>query len=231
MKTSIKPNGASGRSGTAMRVPSNTVAVTVMAIALSCVSTSAFAQNIRVSNGYLTGVWKEDQQCNGGEAMVFLPNNTMSSAGSTPVNYTVSGPTQVVMYGPGGSVPIETQPVNQNQMVLTFQGNATILYRCGVNNNARNNPAPNNNAQLTPAYIAGGWGQNGNCANPEVFNVGGQFRTSNGDPGTWALFGNTLRMTVNNGAALDFFVQPNGRRNMTLTQSNNGQVSNYTRCF
>jgi hypothetical protein len=214
----------------ATRLPSKALLIAATTVAVSCVSAPAFAQQ-QVSAGYLTGVWKENQQCHGGEAMVFFANNTMSSNGSVAVNYTVSGPSQILMYGPGGSVPIETRPINQDKMVITFQNDATVLHRCGGRGNAYNAPVPHANAPLSAAYITGGWGHNGNCANPEVFSVGGQFRTSQGHPGTWALFGNTLRLTVNNGLAIDFFVQPNGQRNMTLTQNNNGEVSVYTRCF
>lgn len=217
-------------SKTAVRTRSGAIIATALAIALSCANTSASAQSGPVSAAYLTGVWKENQQCTGGEAMVFFPNNTMSSAGSVPVNYVVSGPAQIMMYGSGGSVPIETQVVNQNKMVITFQNDATVLYRCGFNTPTHNYPAPNNNMQLSPAYITGGWGYNGNCNNPEVFTNGGQFRTSQGAPGTWTVFGNTLRMLVNNNS-IDFVVQVNGHGNMTLTQVNNGQISNYTRCF
>lgn len=195
---------------------------TAIAISLSGVSSAAMAQGA-ISHGYLTGVWQENAQCRGNESMVFFANNTMSSAGSTPVNYAITGQSQFTMYGPGGAVPIQAQNINQNQMVVTFQNTTMLVYRCGGSNV--------NNVQLTASYIPGGWGMNGNCASPEVFAVGGQFRTSANDPGTWALFGNTLRMTVNNGASLDFVVQPNGQRNMTLTQSSNGDVSHYTRCF
>ena len=227
MNESMARGAMHGASKTAAR--SGAIAAAAVAIALSYVGTAAFAQTAPVSPAYLTGVWKEDQQCHGGEAMVFFPNNTMSSAGSVAVNYTVSGPRQIMMYGPGGAVPIDTQLVNQNQMVLTFQGNASVLFRCGVNMAAPSYPAPG--MQLSPAYITGGWGHNGNCGNPEVFTGNGQFRTSQGGSGAWTAFGNTLRMAPHNGGSIDFMVQTNGPRNMTLTQTNNGQVSNYTRCF
>lgn len=222
MKTSVDHGTTRARSGTAKKALS-TVIATTLAISVSCVSSTALAQGMAISPGYLTGVWQENAQCQGSEAMVFFANNTMSSAGSTPVNYAVTGQSQFTMYGPGGSVPIEARAVNQNQMVVTFQGSAMVVHRCGAGGG--------NAVQLNNAFITGGWGMNGNCAAPEVFSAGGHFRTSNNDPGTWALFGNTLRMTLNNGNGLDFIVQVNGQRNMTLTQSNNGQVSNYTRCF
>lgn len=206
--------------------PSSTIA-TAVALSIFCLSPPAFAQGAPISHGYLTGVWQDNAQCAGGTTMVFYPNNTMSSAGSIPVNYTVTGPSQFTMYGPGGAVAVQAQYVNQNQMVITFQNDASVLYRCGAPGGA----AAGTNTQLSASYITGGWGLNGNCSAPERFAASGHFQTSNNDPGTWALFGNTLRMTVNNGNSLDFFVQVNGPRNMTLTQSNNGQVSNYTRCF
>lgn len=86
-------------------------------------------------------------------------------------------------------------------------------------------------AQVSSAYIVGGWGHNGNCRTPEVFLAGGHFRSSQSQDGTWSLLGNTLRLVLGNGNGLDFAVQANGNQNMTLTQASNGDVSNYTRCF
>ena len=226
MTISLKRGAGRHQSGKTRRGSARALAATAVAMALFGVSTAAVAQGNPVSHAYLTGVWKEDQQCRGGEAMIFFANNTMSSSGSVPVNYTVTGPAQILMYGPGGSVPIQTQYVSQDKMVVTFQNDATVLHRCGGGV-----PAQNNNAQLSQSYITGGWGQNGNCANPEVFSAGGHLRTSQGDAGTWALFGNTLRLTVNNGNSLDFTAHASGNRNLTLIQNNNGQASNYTRCF
>ncbi len=208
----------------------------VAAAALTCASTSAVAQNGGVTTGYLTGVWKEDQQCRGNEAMVFFANDTLSSAGSVPVSYAVTGPSQIVMHGPGGAVPINIQSIHQNNMIVSFQGGTTVLFRCGHNvgqnyNPGPYNPGPNYNAGLSPAYITGGWGQNGNCARPEIFSVNGQLNSSTGDQGSWALFGNTLRIKGVSGTDTDFAVQTNGPRNMTLTQTQNGAVSIYTRCF
>lgn len=195
----------------------------VATVALSGVNSPALAQS-GLSQQYLTGVWQETPQCNGNVGMVFFANGTMSSAGSTPVNYAVTGPSQITMHGPGGAVPFNIQYVNQDRMIVTFQNDASVFYRCGAQ-------AANTHVQVSAAYVTGGWGHNGVCGRPEVFSAGGHMRTSTGDVGTWALFGNTLRVTVANGNSLDFAVQPNGQQNMTLTQTNNGQVSNYTRCF
>lgn len=214
-------------SATATRMsPRARIMAAAMAMLMASIGQSAFAQNNAISHGYLTGSWQDNPQCTGSETMVFFPNNTMSSAGSIPVNYSVTGPSQFTMHGPGGAASIQAQYVNQNQMVVTFQNDASVFYRCGAAN-AR----AVSNAQLTPAYIVGGWGHNGNCRAPEEFAAGGQFRTSNNDRGTWALSGNQLRMMLGNGNGIDFSVQVNGQRNMTLTQNNNGQVSQYTRCF
>lgn len=207
-----------------MRLSTKTLAAAAAAVAVSCASAPAFAQGPRITNQYLTGVWQEDQQCNGHQAMVFYANNTMSSAGSPAASYAVTGPAQIVMYGPGGSMQMGVRYVNQNQMVITYNNDATVLFRCS----GGSAPAP---TQLSSAYFIGGWGFNGNCSNPDVFSNNGRVRTSQG-PATWALFGNTLRLTNNNGVTTDFAVQVNGHRNMTLTQTTGGyNVSNYTRCF
>lgn len=228
MKTSANNTAARSEAATPKRMPPKIKAVAAaIALAASCASLPAFAQGNAISPGYLTGVWKENAHCGGAEAMTFFPNNTMSSAGSIPVNYTVTGPAQFTMHGPGGVVSIPAQYVNPNQMVVTFQNNASVFYRCG----GTHAPAPVRNTQLTPAYLVGGWGHNGNCSVLEVFAAGGPFRSSNNDAGTWGLFGNIVRITLGNGASLDFSVQPNGPRNMMMTQTNNGQVSHYTRCF
>lgn len=212
---------------TAKRLSSSTKIMAVsMAIAVSGISPAAFAQANAISPAYLTGVWQDNAQCRGSEAMVFYANNTMSSAGSVPVNYAVTGPSQFTMYGPGGAVPIQAQQVNYNQMVVSLQNSAVVFYRCG----GANAPA-GNSPQFVNTNIIGGWGHNGNCATPEVFIAGGQFRSSQNDLGRWSLSGNLLRLNMNNGNSLDFSVQVNTPQNITMTQTNNGQVSNYTRCF
>lgn len=207
-------------------------AVAMAAAAMTlCWGAPAFAQHSALTTSYLTGVWKEDQQCRGNEALVFFANDTMSSAGSVPVSYAITGPGQFVMHGPGGVVPINVQIIHQNNMIVSFPGGTTVVFRCGYNAGPSNNPAPNYNAGLSPAYLTGGWGQNGNCARPEVFSVNGQLTSSNGDVGSWSLFGNTLRIKGVSGTDTDFLVQTNGPRHMTLTQAQNGLVSVYTRCF
>jgi hypothetical protein len=214
------------RSVTATRMSAKAkVMATAIAVALSGVSPAAFAQNNAISPAYLTGVWQENAQCRGSEAMVFFPNNTMSSAGSPPANYAVTGPSQFTMYGPGGAIPIQAQQVNYNQMVVTVQNSAIVVYRCGAANAGAGTP------QVVNTNIVGGWGHNSNCATPEVFVAGGQFRSSQNDLGRWSLSGNLLRLNMNNGNSLDFSVQVNTPQNITMTQTNNGQVSNYTRCF
>ena len=217
--------------------PAAALAIAAAAMTLTCASTPALAQNGGVTTGYLTGVWKEDQQCRGNEAMVFFPNDTMSSAGSVAVSYAVTGPSQIVMHGPGGVVPINIQTIHQNNMIVSFQGGRTVLFRCGYTSGQNFYPGPNYNpgphytGVLSPAYVTGGWGQNGNCARPEVFLVNGQLNSSNGDQGSWTLFGNVLRIKGVTGTDTDFAVQTNGPRNMTLTQTQTGAVSIYTRCF
>jgi len=159
--------------------------------------------------------------------MIFFVNQTMSSAGSIPANYAVTGPQQITLHGPGGTSLIGVQYVNQNQIVVTLQNQAAVMYRCSTNFAP---PPPNNSGQgLTNAYFVGSWGENGNCTAPDVFLTGGQMRSGNGGGGTWALFGQTLRLTLTNGGTVDFDVQSNGRRNMTLTRAGFAPV-NYTRC-
>lgn len=214
------------KSAAPKQMPSKTkMMATAIAISMSCASLPTFAQSNAISPGYLTGIWKENANCIGNEAMVFFPNNTMSSAGSVPVNYVVTGPSQLTMHGPGGAASFQAQYVNHNQMVITHQNNASVVYRCGGAN-----PYAGNNAQLTAAYIAGSWTDKGNCAMPEVFYNNGQVRSSLNVMAGWALLGNVLRIMSSNGGNVDFMVQVNGPRNMMLTQTNTGQVSHYARC-
>ena len=210
----------------------NTHATIAAAIVISCSSQVASAQSTPISANYLTGVWKENAQCHGGEAVVFFQNSTMSSAGSPAVNYTVSGPEQIIMYGPGGAVPVKIDTVNQNSMIMKFPGGATVVHRCGSSFNAQPSYNPNTvNSGISPRYIEGRWTNTGNCASPENFLPSGNFVSSLNQPGTWAIFGNTLRVTANTGNTVDFAVQINGAGNMTLTQLNQvNSVVNYIRC-
>lgn len=196
-----------------------------LALSMPCLSLPAFAQANAISTGYLTGTWMDNAQCRGHEAMVFFPNQTMSSAGSIPVSYAVTGPSQFTMHGPGGAATIQAQYLNPNQMLVTLNNNSSVFHRCGAQN-----VQAGGNAQPTPAFLVGGWSHNGNCAMPEVFHNDGRFQTSLNAWGTWTLFGNVLRMMPANGANADLVVQVTGPRNMMLTQGN-GQVSYYARCF
>jgi hypothetical protein len=224
MKTFAKGTVAHTQSAAPKKMSSKAkVMVTAIAVSMSCTSLPTFAQSI--SPGYLTGTWKENANCLGNEAMIFFPNNTMSSAGSVPVNYAVTGPSQLTMHGPGGAAFFQAQYVNHNQMVITHQNNASVIYRCGGAN-----PYTVNNAQLTAAYIAGSWTDKGNCAMPEVFYNNGQVRSSLNVMAGWALLGNVLRIMPSTGGNVDFVVQVNGPQNMMLTQTNSGQVSYYARC-
>lgn len=169
--------------------------------------------------------------------MVFFPNNTMSSAGSIPVNYTVTGPAQFTMHGAGGAASIQAQYLNHNQMLVSLQNNTSVFYRCGGaqahaggNVHPGFNMHPGGHAQLSPAYIVGGWSHTGNCAAPEIFHGDGRFQSSLNAWGTWRLLGNVLQLMPSNAANADFFVQVNGPRNMVLTQ-NTGSVTHYARCF
>lgn len=227
MKTFVSDTAACTKSTAPAHMSSKVKAVAAaMALSMSCVSLPAFAQNNAISPGYLTGTWKNNAKCRGSEAMVFFPNNTMSSAGSIPVNYIVTGPSQFTMHGPGGAASIQAQYVNHNQMVVTLQNNASVFYRCGGAN-----AQAGNSTQLTTAYITGSWTDKGNCAMPEVFYNNGQVRSSQNVMAGWALLGSVLRIMPSNGANVDFVVQVNGPRNMMLTQSGTGAVSHYMRCF
>lgn len=159
--------------------------------------------------------------------MIFFPNGTMSSSGSPPVNYAVTGPAQITMYGPNGAIQFGMQHINQNQMILTVQNSSTMVYRCASGFGAQ----PTNPPQLTVAFITGGWGFNGNCASPDIFNANGRMRSALGTDASWGIFGGTLRLTNPNGASTDFSVQINNNSNMLLVNQANGQTSNYTRCF
>ncbi len=226
MKTFAKGTVAHTQSAAPKKTPSKAkVMVAAIAGSMLCISLPAFAQSNAISPGYLTGVWKENANCRGNEAMVFFPNNTMSSAGSVPVNYVVTGPSQFTMHGPGGAASIQAQYVNHNQMVITHQNNASVIYRCsGANAQAVNN------SQLTAGYITGSWTDKGNCAMPEVFYNNGQVRSSLNVLAGWTLLGNVLRIMPSTGGNVDFVVQVNGPQNMMLIQSTSGQVSHYARC-
>lgn len=201
------------------------------ALVLSLTAQSAFAQNAPISPHYLTGIWKESPQCHGHEAMVFFPNNTLSSAGSPPVNYTVTGPQQIMMYGPGGSIPINVNQLHHNSMVIMVQGTNVMLHRCGGGFNPPPPPPQHNNhAVLNHNYLIGRWTNAGNCANAEVFSPGGHFMSSANHTGSWTLNGNIVRIDVGNGNILDFAVQVHHRNSMTLSQMNQHNVTVYQRC-
>jgi len=212
-----------------MQISLKTFATAAAALAITCTSPSAFAQSGPVSPSYLNGVWKENPQCRGNEALAFFPNSTMSAAGSQPVNYAVTGAKKIMMYGPGGAVPIRIDNARPNSMVVKFQGMAMQVYRCTANFNA---PArPPHHAGVSDAYIVGRWSHNGNCGNPDIFSPGGHFIGSTHEAGRWAVHGNTLRIIMQSGNTADFLVQINGPRKMMLAPVHQpGNISTYRRC-
>lgn len=149
--------------------------------------------------------------------------------------HTVVGGNQIVLYGPGGQQSFGVQYVDQNKVVFTLNNDATIAYRCsqGVRNNWSRPSGGNRNQRNfltpTPVIFAGGWGENGNCSKADVFTPGGHFQAGNGAGGTWSLFGNTLRMTMQNGATVDAQVQNFTSTSMALNAG--GQTAYYQRCF
>lgn len=102
MKTFAKGTVAHTQSAAPKKTPSKAkVMVAAIAGSMLCISLPAFAQSNAISPGYLTGVWEENANCRGQQSHGVLSNNTMSSAGSVPVNYVVTGPSQFTMPRPG----------------------------------------------------------------------------------------------------------------------------------
>lgn len=54
---------------------------------------------------------------------------------------------------------------------------------------------------LTPAFLVGRWGDNGDCARFVVFRSDGTFRSFAGGEGTWRLVRDRLTMTPRGGRA------------------------------
>lgn len=54
---------------------------------------------------------------------------------------------------------------------------------------------------LTPAFLVGRWGDNGDCARFVIFRSDGSFRSHTGGEGTWRLVRDRLTMTPRGGRA------------------------------
>jgi hypothetical protein len=54
---------------------------------------------------------------------------------------------------------------------------------------------------LTPAFLVGRWGDNGDCARFVIFRSDGTFRSHAGGEGTWRLVRDRLTMTPRGGRA------------------------------
>ena len=54
---------------------------------------------------------------------------------------------------------------------------------------------------LTPAFLVGRWGDNGDCARFVIFRSDGTFRSHAGGEGTWRLIRGRLTMTPRGGRA------------------------------
>jgi hypothetical protein len=60
-------------------------------------------------------------------------------------------------------------------------------------------PAVAQRIALTPAFLVGRWGDNGDCTRPVVFRADGTFRTIQGGEGQWSLRRDRLTMTGERG--------------------------------
>jgi len=60
-------------------------------------------------------------------------------------------------------------------------------------------PAAAQRIVVTPGYLVGRWGDNGDCTSPVIFRSDGTFLTSEGGEGNWSLRGDRLTMSGNRG--------------------------------
>ena len=60
-------------------------------------------------------------------------------------------------------------------------------------------PALAQRITLTPAFLVGRWGDNGDCTRPVIFRADGTFRTLQGGEGQWSLRGDRLTMSGDRG--------------------------------
>lgn len=60
-------------------------------------------------------------------------------------------------------------------------------------------PAVAQRIALTPAFLVGRWGDNGDCTRPVVFRADGTFRAFQGGEGQWSLRGDRLTMSGDRG--------------------------------
>lgn len=90
-------------------------------------------------------------------------------------------------------------------------------------------PAPDFAAtQVTPQFLVGRWGDNGDCTKDIIFNADGTFHSYTGGNGRWQINGDTIVMSGPNG---DFSLQMQMiDQNHLMLRNPDGSVGTSQRC-
>lgn len=89
-------------------------------------------------------------------------------------------------------------------------------------------PPAQSGEPVTAAFLAGAWGDNGDCTSTITFNADGSFRMQDGSTGTWTLEGDRVTMSGANG---DFGVNvAKGNENQLLIGQPDGSFGISQRC-
>lgn len=89
-------------------------------------------------------------------------------------------------------------------------------------------PPAQSGEAVTTAFLAGAWGDNGDCNSTITFNADGSFRMQDGSTGTWTLEGDRVTMSGANG---DFGVNvAKGNENQLLIGRPDGSFGISQRC-
>jgi hypothetical protein len=113
---------------------------------------------------------------------------------------------------------------------------ALALAACGQTTSTPAAPAPEPAAEqstasddaVTPAFLVGRWGDNGDCTSVVTYNADGTFQMRDGSTGRWTLDGDRLTMSGERG---DFGVQiAKGNENQLLIGQPDGCFGISQRC-
>ena len=111
------------------------------------------------------------------------------------------------------------------QPATTAQAEAPAAEAANADGHA---PPAQSGEAVTAAFLAGAWGDNGDCNSTITFNADGSFRMQDGSTGTWTLEGDRVTMSGANG---DFGVNvAKGGENQLLIGQPDGSFGISQRC-
>jgi len=192
------------------------------ALALAAVPAPACAAQIAADRAFMVGAWTDNGDC--ADAATLADDGRFATAnGAQGLWHMEAG--RLTMTG-SSTMILQVTPVDRNTIaVVNPDGTRGRSTRCG--DRAGRSPL-RSRPRSDPAFLAGRWTDNGDCAAAVQFDLGGRFATHDGAAGRWTLNGDRLTMSGDS-ATLTIQIVPIDRNAMNVVNAD-GSLGRSTRC-